>query len=488
MNFVKPEGNVASASAETFRPLLPQRKWPISYRSVGAIAIASDIVIILFSGVLSGILYNVEAFGGPGDIIRYLGSAAVVAALFVTVMKGRDMYSPAELVSLRSQLRMTTTTWLSTFLFLSGAVFALKIGDHFSRGAIFSFAVLGGVLLIVERAVCREVLIRGLNQQKFSARNAILITDENAAARTGMVPTLLKHGFQPAHHFVLPELEQQSQQQEDFLADVIGYLRGSDIEEIVVCADVKRWGDLNRLLTELRTLPLPVSLIPMGTASEILSRPSRVVDDSLCIELQRGPLDTFERGVKRLIDVIGALGALLLLVPLLTVIAVLIKLDSPGPILFRQRRCGFNGRQFDIFKFRTMSVLEDGPVVSQASQSDSRVTRLGKLLRRTSIDELPQLLNVLSGSMALVGPRPHAVAHDNHFYKVVRKYAFRHHVKPGLTGWAQVHGCRGPTPTLADIGRRVEFDLWYIDNWSLRLDFLIFVRTALEIMRGRNAY
>ena len=331
MNFVKPDSNVASAPAEAFQPLLLQRKWPISYRSVGAIAIASDIMIILFSGVLSGILYNIEAFGGPGDIIRYLGSAAVVAALFVTVMKGRDMYSPAELVSLRSQLRMTTTTWLSTFLFLSGAAFALKIGDHFSRGAIFSFAVLGGVLLIVERAVCREVLSRGLNQQKFSARNAILITDDNAAPRTEIVPTMLKHGFQPAHQFVLPGLEEQPQQQKDFLADIIEYLRGSDIEEIVVCVDAKRWGDLNRLLTELRTLPLPVSLIPMGTASEILSRPSRVVDDSLCIELQRGPLDTFERGVKRLIDVIGALGALSLLLPLLTVIALLIKLEFAGP-------------------------------------------------------------------------------------------------------------------------------------------------------------
>ena len=135
-----------------------------------------------------------------------------------------------------------------------------------------------------------------------------------------------------------------------------------------------------------------------------------------------------------------------------------------------------------------MTVLEDGQSVCQATRGDRRVTRIGRWLRRTSIDELPQLWNVLLGSMSLVGPRPHALAHDNEFDKAVRHYAVRHHVKPGLTGWAQVNGCRGPTPTVADIQRRVEFDLWYIDNWNLRLDCSIIVRTVVEVLRGRNAY
>jgi putative colanic acid biosynthesis UDP-glucose lipid carrier transferase len=135
-----------------------------------------------------------------------------------------------------------------------------------------------------------------------------------------------------------------------------------------------------------------------------------------------------------------------------------------------------------------MHVLEDGNSVVQAAPLDNRVTILGKWLRRTSIDELPQLLNVLSGSMSLVGPRPHALAHDTEFDKVVRNYAFRHHVKPGLTGWAQANGYRGPTPTVADVERRVELDLWYIDNWSLTLDLAIILRTVFEILRGRNAY
>jgi putative colanic acid biosynthesis UDP-glucose lipid carrier transferase len=135
-----------------------------------------------------------------------------------------------------------------------------------------------------------------------------------------------------------------------------------------------------------------------------------------------------------------------------------------------------------------MSVLEDGPSIVQAQLGDKRFTRLGQLLRRTSIDELPQLINVLEGSMSLVGPRPHAVAHDNEFDQIVRNYAFRRRVKPGLTGWAQVHGCRGPTPTAASIEQRVEYDLWYIDNWSLLLDIGILLWTPIELIRGHNAY
>ncbi len=162
--------------------------------------------------------------------------------------------------------------------------------------------------------------------------------------------------------------------------------------------------------------------------------------------------------------------------------------QSRKVLLDRLNRLIIKVKQWRGYWQKNMSVMEDGESIAQASSHDNRVTRLGKWLRRTSIDELPQLLNVLSGSMSLVGPRPHAVAHDNEFDKLVRHYALRHHVKPGLTGWAQVNGCRGPTPTTADVRRRVEYDLWYIDNWSLSLDWLIIVRTAIEILRGRNAY
>jgi Undecaprenyl-phosphate glucose phosphotransferase len=488
MDLVEPVSGVIAGSVETPAPLRRPRKWPFSYRSVSVLAVTADVATVLLCGILSGIFYSFVALGTYGEVLDYVGSASVVAALFVSLMKARDLYNATELLSLKTQVLSAIAAWTSVFLFLSGAAFALKVGGHFSRGAIFFFFVSGLTILVLQRILYRDFLTRGLNGRKFSGRNAILITEDAAANGDILAHTLLRHGFQLDRQFALPVEQTDPARLQHFISDVVTYLRGSNIEEIIVGVDANRWGELNKLLSRLRILPLPVSLIPIGSASGILNRPTHVLGDSLCIELHRGPLDSFERTVKRSIDVVSAFVGLFALLPALIVVSVLIKLDSPGPILFRQRRRGFNGRPFDIFKFRTMSVMEDGPAVSQAVRADGRVTRIGRWLRRTSIDELPQLLNILNSSMSLVGPRPHAVAHDNHFDKMVSNYAFRQNVKPGLTGWAQVNGQRGPTPTVADIRRRVDLDLWYIDNWSLRLDSLIIMRTFLEITRGRNAY
>ena len=173
---------------------------------------------------------------------------------------------------------------------------------------------------------------------------------------------------------------------------------------------------------------------------------------------------------------IGAISILLLLSPLMLLTALLIKLDSHGPVLFFQTRNGFNGRAFRIVKFRSMHVLEDGNAIRQATRTDPRVTRLG---RRTNIDELPQLFNVLNGDMSLVGPRPHAVAHNNEYDKLIANYALRNHVKPGITGWAQVNGYRGETPTTDLMEQRVAYDLRYINNWSMWLDVRILFRTLI---------
>jgi putative colanic acid biosynthesis UDP-glucose lipid carrier transferase len=464
------------------------RRWPISCGSISAIAIISDIVIVVLSGIGSEIVYDVGLVGTTGASLHYVASAAVVAVLFVALMKSRDLYSPAELLALRNQILSIATAWTSVFLFLAGTAFAFKVSSNFSRISIFSFAVVGFLLLIIQRIVYRYILSRGLNGQRFSGRSAVLITDAASSDSGDLIPILLEHGFQLERQFVLPPDHQDPKKFEQFVTSVIGTLRGSNVEEVIIGADAERWTDLNRLLSSLRILPLPISLMPVGAALDILNRPTRVIGDSVCIELHRGPLDAFERGLKRFLDVLTAATGLILFFPLLALTAIAIKLDSPGPIFFRQKRLGFNGRPFPIIKFRTMSVLEDGPLVCQAAESDDRVTRVGRILRRSSIDELPQLLNVLNASMSLIGPRPHAVAHENQFQELVSNYASRQHVKPGLTGWAQVNGCRGPTPTVEHIRRRVEFDLWYIDNWSLRLDFMIIARTMIEVIRGRNAY
>jgi len=237
----------------------------------------------------------------------------------------------------------------------------------------------------------------------------------------------------------------------------------------------------------LQILPVPVLLLPDQHVESILSR-SRPLGREFTIVIQRPPLSQGELALKRALDLVIAAGMLVALSPLFALVAALIRLDSPGPVIFRQRRKGFTGREFSIFKFRTMSVLEDGSVVTQARRNDPRVTRIGGILRASSIDELPQLVNVLRGQMSIIGPRPHAIAHDDGYTKLIANYAFRQHVKPGLTGWAQVNGYRGETARVEQMEKRVECDLWYIKNWSFWLDLRILILTGFELLRRRNAY
>jgi undecaprenyl-phosphate glucose phosphotransferase len=191
--------------------------------------------------------------------------------------------------------------------------------------------------------------------------------------------------------------------------------------------------------------------------------------------------------VKRVMDLALSLAAILLLSPLFAAIAMAVRLDSRGPVFFRQRRTGRLGQIFSIYKFRTMHVLEDGAAVTQARAGDRRITRLGRFLRVASLDELPQFFNVLAGDMSLVGPRPHAIAHDEFYAGCVRNYRLRQLVKPGITGWAQVHGARGATPNIADMQARIDLDLHYIARESLWLDLCILARTPMVVLRRRNA-
>jgi lipopolysaccharide/colanic/teichoic acid biosynthesis glycosyltransferase len=192
--------------------------------------------------------------------------------------------------------------------------------------------------------------------------------------------------------------------------------------------------------------------------------------------------------LKRVLDLAIAVPALLLCLPLFAVLSLLIRLDSVGPVLFRQERLGLGGRPFDILKFRTMHVCENYRMVVQASRDDARATRIGRVLRAASLDELPQLINVIRGEMSLVGPRPHAFAHDVFYAGLIQNYALRQRTKPGITGWAQIHGLRGATPTLDLMRRRVEFDAWYAKHASFFLDMRILLRTPNQVLRRRNAY
>jgi putative colanic acid biosynthesis UDP-glucose lipid carrier transferase len=192
--------------------------------------------------------------------------------------------------------------------------------------------------------------------------------------------------------------------------------------------------------------------------------------------------------VKRASDVLLSLLILGLASPLLLLLGLAVRLSSPGPVIFKQHRTGLNGEIIEVYKFRSMRVTENGPDIPQATRGDPRITRLGAFMRRTSLDELPQFVNVLEGSMSIVGPRPHAVAHNDQYRKLIKAYMARHKVKPGITGWAQVNGLRGETDTVDKMARRVEYDLEYLRNWSLGLDLLIIARTAKLMITDPKAF
>ena len=319
----------------------------------------------------------------------------------------------------------------------------MKMGASFSRGATIVFAIAGFAGLIGTRVIWRILLAQGSVVRQFSGRRVVLVTEQSSDAEPSLITPFALQGLRLAHHFELPSNRSDIRMREDIIGQVVSSVRGSNIEEIIVAANLSHWPELSRLLKTLKVLPCLVTLVPVGPVSELFRLPSHTIGDTVTIELQHGPLTLFDRLLKRTMDIVLSGIAIILFLPLLLMTAIAIKIDSPGPVIFRQRRRGFNGKPFQILKFRTMSVQEDDERVASAKHNDARVTRIGSWLRRTSIDELLQLFNVLQGNMSIVGPRPHALAHDNQFDKLVGKYAYRHHVKPGITGWAQINGHRG---------------------------------------------
>ena len=488
MNFMS--GNERASKAIAVHGIdkapLDSAGWRISYRLLEPAAMALDALAILVACFISERLYLFLSNGLLSDRY-YFSGAAVLAVLFVGIAKKCQLYKPAKLLELGTQIRSTALIWGGILFLCVAAIFALKIGTQFSSCVCIAFGVFGLSALSALRLFWCRFIDFGLSENKFVGRAVIFITEPPSSAEEDSQFQLMKHGYWIDRQFVVPGDKVDSRRYTKIISRVIKHARGSDIDEIIISADLTRWSELTPILTMLRVLPLPVKLVPLG-ASELLTLPLKKLGDSVCIEIQREPLTAIEQAMKRGFDIVCAATCLILLFPLLVMTAVAVKFDSSGPIVFLQRRCGFNGKKFKILKFRTMNVLEDGPSVVPALPNDDRVTGIGKWLRKTSIDELPQLLNVLVGNMSIVGPRPHAVAHDDQLQKLVQDYAFRHHVKPGITGWAQVHGFRGQITTYAAMKKRLELDVWYINNWSLGLDFWIVFRTAFEVLRGENAY
>ncbi len=460
------------------------------YRHISAIAALSDLVLIIASSIASGVLYHLFFFRSQGDLDAFVGVGGCSGLIFVLAFNSLGLYRPNALLSAAVQIRGIVVAWGAVLLFVTSVFFLLKIGAYYSRGSTISFSFVSLALILASHARIGFNLRRTLADGTLTGPRVIVIGDPEELAAKHAVHLMRIYGAQEVDRFELsPSTDQTCMAQDVAIIDsAIEAAKTRQAEQVLLAL---RWVDAERrnfICERLRALPLPVFLLPDRFVSLIISRASWDPSVQIPIEIQRAPLSRQDLMVKRIFDLVLASLALMMLSPLLLITSLAIKLDSPGPVIFRQRRRGFNGREFAIYKFRTMRVLEDGPTIRQAQRDDDRVTSLGRLLRASSIDELPQLFNVLAGEMSLVGPRPHAVAHDDEYSSSIDSYALRHHVKPGITGWAQIHGFRGPTSDVELMKQRVQLDLWYINNWSVLLDLQIMASTCLEVLRPRNAY
>lgn len=462
----------------------PSWRLPIAYSGIAGTSLAIDLALIGASALLAETLYQKVTYDIAGEFSRTMASALFVAVLFVAAMRVQHLYSPTRLIALDDQMRSVLSAWCGAFLILASGVFTWGVSHDFSRGQILLFWALGAAALLAHRTAWRIVLPRALESGALKGRTIISLSCEQAVPAQ-FVENLTRHGYHISAHFHIPADQSRA---DEIMNRAIAICRTSEIEEVLLFVDPERMSNVRSIARRLRVLPLPVTCVPFGALAPLFQRSRNDIGDTVAIELQRAALSPVEQAIKRGVDIVLSLTLLACLSPFLLAVAIAIRLDSPGPVMFRQIRHGFNGRPFRIYKFRTMTVMENGDVVRQAQKGDARVTQVGYWLRRLSIDELPQLLNVFSGDMSLVGPRPHASAHDRYFASVIEKYAFRHHVKSGVTGWAQVSGARGETDTLEKMQRRVELDLWYINNWSIWLDFSIIIRTVFVVLRGENAH
>jgi putative colanic acid biosynthesis UDP-glucose lipid carrier transferase len=272
------------------------------------------------------------------------------------------------------------------------------------------------------------------------------------------------------------------------LADLPGFVQRMDIQVIYLSLPMTTQTRIIKLLDELRDTTASIYFVPDFFVTDLIQGRMDTVEDIPVVAVCESPFNGVSGLVKRSSDVVLAAMILVLLSPLLLLVAIGVKLSSPGPVIFRQRRYGLDGKEITVYKFRSMTVCEDGGDIRQAQKGDCRLTPLGAFLRQSSLDELPQLINVLQGRMSIVGPRPHAVAHNEMYRKLIKGYMVRHKVRPGMTGWAQVNGLRGETETLDKMQARIEHDLEYLRNWSLRLDLYIIFKTVFVVLRDQHAY
>jgi Undecaprenyl-phosphate glucose phosphotransferase len=481
-----------AALAVTNRKVLPAYSPIVIAGAVRAV----DFVLLNLVGlaIYSGYVVPLDGFRWP-----YVAAIVAMAATALIFFQASSIY---EIQVFRGQLRQLTrliSSWAIVFLLFIGISFFAKLGDQVSRLWLSAFFFSGLAALIAERLLLRAMVRSWARQGRLARRTIVVGSDESGEK---LIQALRAQADSDLD--ILGVFDDRTDSRAfDTCAgapklgkidDIIEFARRTRVDLVLFALPISAETRILEMLKKLWVLPVDIRLSAHTNKLRFRPRAYSYLGKVPTLDVFETPITDWDLVMKWLFDrVVGAV-ALLLAAPLMALVALAVKLDSPGPVLFRQKRFGFNNERIDVFKFRSLFHDQADPTASRVvTKNDSRVTRVGRFIRKTSLDELPQLFNVVfKGNLSLVGPRPHAVQgklQSQLFDEAVDGYFARHRVKPGITGWAQVNGWRGEVDSEEKIQKRVEFDLFYIENWSVLFDLYILLKTPLALMtRSENAY
>ena len=410
----------------------------------------------------------------------------IMLALLVFYLLGNffNLYSTHSLNAASLSFKKILNVWLGVCFIIITWLFGNKVSEEFSRIVIFSWMFAVPVVLILNRKLSHLIIF---NRHK---NLSIAVVGNNETSQHFIThlkaqkwPWVTVYGL---YDFI--PVTQSAPLTIKPITELISHIKANHVNTVYIALTLYKETEIKQLLLDLADTTISVYIIPDQFVTNIMKSTWSQIAGLSVVNVYSVPIEGANRLIKRLFDISFSLLALLVISPIMLMIAIAIKLTSKGPILFTQRRYGLDGNIINVWKFRSMTVTEDGAHIRQAQKNDVRVTPLGRFLRKTSLDELPQFFNVLQGSLSVVGPRPHANAHNEEYRQQIKGYMLRHKVKPGITGLAQINGWRGETDTLLKMEKRVEYDIEYIQNWSLFLDIKIIFLTVFKGFVDKNAY
>jgi Undecaprenyl-phosphate glucose phosphotransferase len=464
---------------------------PVLLKQSFLIAILTGVQALVPAVVAVAALYTTIIFFGR----RFDPSSAAIVIVGVLCLV--LVQPPREVSTQLTSARLSAVVdvilrWLLLLAVLLAVGYVTRSLDGYPRHIFLTWAVLTPVVLIAVTLAMQEVMRRFL-MNAFDNRSAIIAgyntSSLELARRLKSNPGMRVEvtGFFDDRSSDRLGMEADAKLVGS-LSDMSQYVKDNRTDVIFIALPIRHVKRVMNLLDDLRDTTASIYYVPDIFVFDLIQARSGEIHGIPVVAMCETPFYGYRGVAKRITDVGFSAVILLMLLPLLVLIAIVVKLSSPGPIIFKQRRYGLDGREIAVYKFRTMRVTEDGAQIRQASKTDSRITRVGGVLRRSSMDELPQLINVLQGRMSLVGPRPHAVAHNEEYRKLIKGYMVRHKVLPGITGLAQVNGCRGETSKLEEMEARVNYDLDYLRHWSPMLDIKIILLTVVKVFRDDKAY